>query len=432
MYYGSENLKEIINEITLKLNAELKDFCTIHIGGKAKFLFCVYDNFQLYKVCIWCRTHHIKYKVIGLGANLIFDDLGYDGAIIVNKTGKISFKKNAIFVDAGMPVSKLIYTALDHNLSGLEHLAGIPATVGGAIFNNLGAFDCSFADHVEYVTAIDSKKLQQKLYKNLQTKNAQLKNEFNFLFDSEQAKNTKINNELYNQNFKKVEKNNDKPHSKISTQNFTFQALDKTDVDQIIDEINAIDLCHFKSCVTKINKEDCTFGYRTSMFKNCAGRYIILGCKLVLKNADINFIQQEIAATIQKKIESQPLDYPSAGSVFKRIYFDEYLIDTNELENYNPYTKNIKRQTKNVKDKEIMQNYNNTPNILFPAKIIDELGLKGLSVGGAQISKKHAGFIINTGDATQKDFVLLTNQIKSAIFARYNLSPQFEVEFVPF
>ena len=59
-----------------KNQVELKDYCTFHIGGSAKFLFVAYDTTTLIKVCSYAKTHNIKYKIIGLGANLLFNDLG--------------------------------------------------------------------------------------------------------------------------------------------------------------------------------------------------------------------------------------------------------------------------------------------------------------------------------------------------------------------
>ena len=70
-------------------NVSLKDFCTFRIGGNAKFLFVAKTTAELINVYNYCKTHNIKYKVIGLGANLLFNDNGFDGAIIVNKTNKI-------------------------------------------------------------------------------------------------------------------------------------------------------------------------------------------------------------------------------------------------------------------------------------------------------------------------------------------------------
>ena len=107
----------------------LKDFCTFHIGGSAKFLFITKDNRTLIKVCLYAKTHNIKYKIIGLGANLLFDDLGYNGLIIVNKSDDILFRKNSVYVSSGTHVSNLIMKCYARSLSGLERLAGIPSTV---------------------------------------------------------------------------------------------------------------------------------------------------------------------------------------------------------------------------------------------------------------------------------------------------------------
>ncbi len=64
------------------------------------------------------------------------------------------------------------------------------------------------------------------------------------------------------------------------------------------------------------------------------------------------------------------------------------------------------------------------------SKLIDNLGMKGFSVGGAQISEKHAGFIINTGNATASDFIDLANLIKSKVYNRYGITPEFEIEIL--
>lgn len=79
----------------IEKNVSLKNFCTFRIGGNAKFLCVAKTRAQLIDVCKYCKSHNIKYKIIGLGANLLFDDLGFDGMIIVNKTNKILFKQGS-------------------------------------------------------------------------------------------------------------------------------------------------------------------------------------------------------------------------------------------------------------------------------------------------------------------------------------------------
>ena len=67
--------KFLMNNLEVKLNESLKNYCTFKIGGNAKYLFIIYSNNELIKVCKLCKLHNIKYKIIGLGANLLFDDL---------------------------------------------------------------------------------------------------------------------------------------------------------------------------------------------------------------------------------------------------------------------------------------------------------------------------------------------------------------------
>ena len=149
-------------------NNELKNYCTFKIGGKAKFLFICLNKQNLINVCKFCNQHNIRYKIIGLGANLLFDDNGFDGAIIVNKSNKLYVKNNFVYAESGIPIAQLINHCAKKNLGGMENLAGIPATLGGAIFNNLGAFNTQICDFVEYVEVVQKNELNKtiKLSKN--------------------------------------------------------------------------------------------------------------------------------------------------------------------------------------------------------------------------------------------------------------------------
>jgi len=278
----------------------LKDFCTFKIGGSAKFLCVAYSTTALINVCKYCKAHNIKYKIIGLGANLLFDDYGYNGMIIVNKTHNFVFRKNFVYVQSGANVTSLIMQCCNHSLSGFENLAGIPSTIGGAVVNSLGAFDTIFSDYIEYVECYHKDKLDKKI---------------------------------------------------------------------------------------KLTHEQCKFGYRSSIFKN--DDYIITRVKLILKQDDKTLIQQKIKEAIEKKRTTQPLDMPSAGSVFKR-------------------------------------------GNIIPAKAIDELGLKATKIGGAEISTKHAGFIVNTDSATSKDVKDLIKLIQKKIKIAYNEDLESEIEFVEY
>ena len=286
-----------MKDVKILKNQSLKDFCTFKIGGKAKYVYICNTTSALISVIKYCKKKGIKFKVIGLGANILFSDKGYDGAIIVNRTNKVLFKDNKVYADSGVNVTNLIQKCYLRSLSGLENLSGIPASVGGGVVNNLGAFGTSLSEFIDYVKVID------------------------------------LNN----------------PNK-----------------------------------VFKLDKKDCNFDYRHSIFQN--SDLVVLRVKFVLKKDEKTLIQKRIASAIEKKVSTQPLNYPSAGSVFKRSG-------------------------------------------IIPAKVIDELGLKGLCVGNAQISKKHAGFIVNLGGATSQDIKGLISIINCKVNEVYgkNLEPEIEI-----
>ena len=151
----------LMKNFNFKLNANLKDFCTFRIGGKARFLFIARTINELIDVCKYAKQHNIRHKIFGLGANLLFDDLGFNGIIIVNQSNKILFNKNNVLVDAGTNLSALIVECCNHSLSGLENLFGIPSTIGGAVVNSLGAFNTNFSDFVEYVECYHKDNLEK-------------------------------------------------------------------------------------------------------------------------------------------------------------------------------------------------------------------------------------------------------------------------------
>ncbi len=284
----------------IQFNADLKKFCTFNIGGKSKYLFIVHTNDALIKVCSFCKLHNIQYKVIGFGANLLFSDKGYNGAIIVNRSKSFMVRKNCVYLDGGLSLGSLLSILASHTLSGLENLASIPSTVGGAIVNNTGAFDCNFGSFVEYVECVKQSNLTKKL---------------------------------------------------------------------------------------RLKKDDCSFSYRNSLFKS--GDYIILRVKLKLYNSTKEKILSKIRYYTLLKTENQPINFFSAGSVFKR-------------------------------------------SMLPPAKLIDELRFKGYSIGGAMVSIKHAGFIINYNNALAHDVLKLIRIIKRKIKEEYKISLVEEIEYVKY
>lgn len=135
--------------------------------------------------------------------------------------------------------------------------------------------------------------------------------------------------------------------------------------------------------IQKINLEDHNFSYRSSRFSN--ENSIILETTLKVPYDTKENIQKKIAEYSKSRKENQPLEYPSAGSTFKR--------------------------------KEG----------IITAKLIDECGLKGYSIGDAEVSSKHAGFIVNKGNATAKDILDLIDYVKKVVYDKTQEKIELEV-----
>ena len=157
----------------------------------------------------------------------------------------------------------------------------------------------------------------------------------------------------------------------------------KTDMGYIVSEVKVItkDL----EIKTLYNKE-LNYHYRDSLFQH--GEYIILETKLVLKRANKQEILDIIENRKQRRLMSQPLEYPSAGSVFRN--------PTND----------------------------------FAGRLIEEIGYKGKILGGAQVSDKHANFIINYKNASTEDIINLIDDIKLKVKEKYNIDLKCEQEIV--
>ncbi len=129
------------------------------------------------------------------------------------------------------------------------------------------------------------------------------------------------------------------------------------------------------------------YGYRDSVYKH--NDFVILSACFTLQKGEREQISETMNDFMNRRVTKQPLEYPSAGSVFKRY-----------------------------------------PG-RFTGQMIDEAGLKGYTIGGARVSDKHAGFIINVGSATTKDILELIEYIKSVIFKKFGCKLECEVIYVP-
>lgn len=138
--------------------------------------------------------------------------------------------------------------------------------------------------------------------------------------------------------------------------------------------------------ICEMVNENASMGYRTSIFSD--SELIVLYCTVRLRKGD----KEEISATMNelnaKRREKQPLSLPSAGSTFKR------------------------------------------PEGYFAAKLIEDAGLKGFTMGGAAVSEKHSGFVVNIGDATAEDVRKLMSHVKKTVYEKFDVSLEPEVKFL--
>lgn len=276
----------------------LKLHTTFKIGGKVP-LFAIPKTKKIFVETLkYLVKRKIDFKIIGGGANLIIKNKDLNFVVISTEyLTDIDIKDDQIFAEVGVPVSRLAYFAMEKGLSGLEFAAGIPGTLGGALFMNAGAYG--------------------------------------------------------------------------------------SQMENVIEEVEAFDLKERKIVI--LDKKKIKFDYRKSIFQE--RRYISLSARLKLIKDRKSSIEKRIKELSLKRWEKQPLEYPSAGSMFKRPKPDFYVGTT-----------------------------------------IEKLGLKGFSIGGAQISDKHAGFIINKGNATFSDVMNLINHIRKIVKDKYGENLEIEPE----
>ncbi len=138
--------------------------------------------------------------------------------------------------------------------------------------------------------------------------------------------------------------------------------------------------------IRNVPVEEMQFGYRHSLAME--EKAVVLGAAFRLEKGNPAEIQEKMQDFAQRRRSKQPLEYPSAGSFFKR------------------------------------------PTGYFAGALIEQSGLKGVSCGGAQVSEKHAGFLINTGNATAKDFLDLMEKVQTEVYKNFGVHLENEVRIV--
>ena len=127
----------------------MSNYTSMQVGGIASLIATVRNAEELITTIREAKNHYIKYVIIGNGSNVIFDDKGFDGLVIITSNMKnYTVEGNIIKADCGASISRLAIAAQKAELSGLEFAYGIPGTVGGGLFMNAGAFGGDMSDVV--------------------------------------------------------------------------------------------------------------------------------------------------------------------------------------------------------------------------------------------------------------------------------------------
>lgn len=285
--------------LQIKKEEPMKDYTSFKIGGPCRLMAFPETAPEVQFLLKRCYELKLSRFILGNGTNLLVSDDGYPGVIIYtgNLRQGLSVEGNMIHCSAGISVSQLCRTALEHNLSGLEFAFGIPGYVGGAAYMNAGAYGGEMKDCI-----------------------------------------------------------------------YKCRHVDK------------------EGEIGEFCEDELDFSYRHSVYSS--RNDCITDVFLRLKEGDPKQIREKMDELFNKRKDKQPINLPSAGSVFKR------------------------------------------PKNGYAAALIDQCGLKGKQIGGAKVSEKHAGFIVNTGNATCEDVKKLIEQIQITVLKETGIALEREVKML--
>jgi D-alanine-D-alanine ligase len=295
-------------------------------GGAAAQLFKPADLDDL-RVFLCCQPLTEPLVAVGLGSNLLVRDGGVKGTVLLlhGALTELSLTTDGtVYVQAGVPGAKLARYAALHNLRGAEFFAGIPGTVGGMLAMNAGCYGSEIWQHVAKVQVV--------------TRSGELKvrtpQEYQIGYRSvELISKLKVGSGKW--------ENRESSDSPLTTHHSPF-----------------------------IQEE------------------FFVGAWLKFEKGDGEIARQQIRELLTKRINSQPLSLPNAGSVFRN------------------------------------------PPGYYAARLIEMCGLKGMCIGGAQVSDKHANFIVNVGGATAADIENLINAVRETVAVKTGVQLHQEVKII--
>lgn len=292
------NMMTEFPEIEIKQDEPLMHYTYTHTGGPGDWLAFPKNVEEVQTLVAYANDHQLPLTVLGNASNLIVRDGGIEGlTLILTRMNKISVTGNRVTAEAGAAYIETTIAARDHSLTGLEFAAGIPGSIGGAIFMNAGAYGGETKEVVESATVL---------------------------------------------------------------------LPDGT--------------------VKRLTNEELDFGYRHSSVQDNHG--VVLDATFSLQPGDHDEIAAKMDELNARRAAKQPLDLPSCGSVFKR------------------------------------------PTGYFAGKLIHDAGLQGYTAGGAQVSTKHAGFIVNIDHGTASDYVAVIHHVQQTVKEKFGVSLQTEVRII--
>jgi UDP-N-acetylmuramate dehydrogenase len=310
--------------MTFKNNVPLAPYTTFKIGGKALLYGEASSAVELAEAFERAEKEHFPIFVFSGGSNILFSDKGFPGLVVRITDGGFHIDEGGkVTSGAGRMLYEVVETACEAGFSGIENLAGVPGSVGGAVRGNAGAFGIEIGDVVTSVKAFHKE----------------------------------------------------------------------------------------TGMVREFRQAECSFGYRTSFFKEHP-EYIILSAELqLMPGANPKALVATAREILDKREERHPQDVFCAGSFFMNpVITDKKLFEE--------FKKDTGKDSKNGK---------------LPAGwLIDHAGLRGKTIGHAKISTIHPNYLINTGGATAEDVIVLASVVKQKVRDELGVQLQEEVQFVGF
>jgi len=297
-------------------NVPMSEHTSFKVGGPARYFVKAESIDDLKEAIQFAKEHSLPNFILGKGTNLLVSDNGFNGIVI--QLGKFfseitNLGNGKIRVKGATPLARLARYTINEGLAGIHKLAGIPGSLGGAIYMNAGAYGQDISQTCIEVETIDSAG-------NLHTRSA----------------------------------------------------------------------------------NECAFGYRHSIFQELAAsaesKEFILSATFQLMPAEsvgktAKDLEAEMQECMTKRRNSQPLSMPNAGSTFKRLE-----VGSAEM-----------------------------PTQIAPGYYIEQSGLKGFRIGGAEVSNVHANFIVNAGNATAADIKALSEHVQKVVADKFNIQLKREI-----